>query len=70
MTDWLTTNADGGSAAVKCVQAGNDLIMPGNRSDIQEILDALGKKKDLSLSMDELNACVRRMLSMILELGK
>lgn len=68
MTDWLTTNANGGSAASKCIEAGNDLIMPGNKSDIQEILDALDAKKDLSLSMESLDACCRRMLSMILQL--
>ena len=70
MTDWLTTNADGGSAATKCVAAGNDLIMPGNRSDIQEILDALDAKYDLTLSKADLDACCRRMLSMIFRLTK
>jgi beta-glucosidase len=68
MTDWLTTNADGGSAATKCIEAGNDLIMPGNQSDIREILDALDKEKDLTLSPDALDDCCRRMLSMIIRL--
>ncbi len=70
MTDWMTTNQNGGSAAVKCVQAGNDLIMPGNPSDIQEILDALGQKNDLSLAKEELDACCLRLLSMIFTLTK
>ena len=70
MTDWLTTNSNGGSAAAKCISAGNDLIMPGNLSDVQEILDALDAKYDLTLSKDDLNACCRRMLSMILRLKK
>ncbi|MBR2263650.1 MAG: glycoside hydrolase family 3 C-terminal domain-containing protein [Firmicutes bacterium] len=70
MTDWLTTNSDGGSAAAKCISAGNDLIMPGNQSDVQEILDALDAKYDLTLSKDDLNACCRRMLSMILRLTR
>ncbi|WP_029319071.1 glycoside hydrolase family 3 protein [Butyrivibrio sp. AE3004] len=68
MTDWLTTNANGGSAATKCIEAGNDLIMPGNNSDIQEILDALEKKKDLALSMEALDTCCHRILSVILQL--
>ncbi len=66
MTDWLTTNQDHGSSAVKCIQAGNDLIMPGNESDIREIVDALEAKKDLALEMEDLNKCVRRLLRMLL----
>ena len=61
-------NANGGSAATKCIEAGNDLIMPGNKSDIQEILDALEEKKDLALSMEALDTCCCRMLSLILQL--
>ncbi|MBO6158735.1 MAG: glycoside hydrolase family 3 protein, partial [Firmicutes bacterium] len=70
MTDWTTTNSSGGSAAVKCITAGNDLIMPGNPSDMQEILDALEDKYDLSLPMEALDDCVRRMLSMTLRLTR
>ena len=33
MTDWTTTSPQGGSLAWKCVQAGNDLIMPGEEPD-------------------------------------
>ena len=44
--------------------------MPGNQSDVQEILDALDAKYDLTLSKDDLNACCRRMLSMILRLTR
>ena len=66
MTDWVTTNQGHGSSAVKCVQAGNDLIMPGNESDILEILDALDAKKDLYLKEAELDECVCRILEAIL----
>ena len=66
MTDWVTTNQGHGSSAVKCVQAGNDLIMPGNESDILEILDALDAKKDLYLKEQDLDRCVERMLEAIL----
>ncbi len=68
MTDWSTTNRGGGSSAAKCILAGNDLIMPGNPSDIREIMDAAQQKYDLSLPQDALDACVRRMLSMTLRL--
>ena len=44
MTDWSTTNG-GGSSAAKCIMAGNDLIMPGKDSDIQEIIDAVEGKR-------------------------
>lgn len=66
MTDWVTTNQGHGSSAVKCIQAGNDLIMPGNESDILEILDALDAKKDLNLKESDLDRCVERMLEAIL----
>ena len=66
MTDWTTTNQGHGSSAVKCIQAGNDLIMPGNESDILEILDALEAKKDLSLAEPDLDDCVIRILEAIL----
>ncbi|MGN0978665.1 MAG: glycoside hydrolase family 3 N-terminal domain-containing protein, partial [Faecousia sp.] len=66
MTDWLTTNQDHGSSAVKCIQAGNDLIMPGNESDVLEILDGLEAKKDLRLKESDLDDCVTRILEAIL----
>ena len=65
MTDWVTTNQGHGSSTVKCIQAGNDLIMPGNESDILEILDALDAKKDLNLKESDLDACVTRILEAI-----
>ena len=65
MTDWLTTNQKGGSSAAKCVSAGNDLVMPGLPSDIREIQDALEAKEDLSLSMEDLDACCARILSVM-----
>ena len=67
MTDWMTTNNGGGSSAAKCIAAGNDLIMPGNRSDIEEIIDAVRCRYDLSLPEEALDACVRRMLKLICE---
>ena len=40
MTDWKTT-MDGGSSPVGYMRAGNNLIMPGNDSDITQIETAL-----------------------------
>ena len=65
MTDWTTTNQGHGASAVKCIQAGNDLIMPGNESDLLEILDALEAKQDLSLAESELDGCALRILEAI-----
>ncbi len=65
MTDWTTTNADGGSSAAKCIAAGNDLVMPGTETDRREILDALTAEDDQYLAEEDLTACAQRMLEMI-----
>lgn len=65
MTDWTTTNSDGGSSAAKCIEAGNDLVMPGTMSDIQEIISAVKKEDVLSLDEEKLNACTERILRII-----
>lgn len=65
MTDWTTTNRQGGSSAAKCVAAGNDLTMPGLENDIREIIDAVREEKEQSLSMEELDACCARLLKML-----
>ena len=62
MTDWSTT-AGGGSNAAKCITAGNDLVMPGTDSDIQEILDALEGKRLPRLSEAKLDESVIRLIS-------
>lgn len=57
MTDWGTTGIDfpgvkkkahvyPDASAAGCVAAGNDLIMPGSNSDIEDILNAIGKTKE------------------------
>ena len=65
MTDWTTTNADGGSSAAKCIAAGNDLVMPGTATDRREILDALSAENDQYLEEKDLTACAQRILEMI-----
>ena len=62
MTDWSTT-AGGGSNAAKCITAGNDLVMPGTDSDIQEILDALEGKRLPRLTEAKLDESVIRLIS-------
>lgn len=66
MTDWTTTNSDGGSSAAKCVYAGNDLTMPGRMSDIQEIMDAVHGEKDQFIEEKYLDTCARRMIRVIM----
>lgn len=59
MTDWTTTMPRGGSSSWGCIAAGNDLIMPGDIGDIEDIKAALA---DGRLGKEELRACVERML--------
>lgn len=65
MTDWTTTNNGRGASAAKCISAGNDLVMPGRMSDLQEIMDAVQGKKHLRLDEKDLNACAARILKVI-----
>lgn len=62
MTDWCTTFPSGGSTPWKCIEAGNDLIMPGYEGDFTSIRNALA---DGSLNREDLKACVRRLLTVI-----
>lgn len=64
MTDWTTTSPMGGSISWKCVAAGNDLIMPGDVKDKENILQAL---QSGALTREELKACVKRMLNVIFQ---
>lgn len=63
MTDWMTTT-DGGSLSYVCMKAGNDMIMPGCAADHENIRQALNDGK---LTMDELKACVVRIIRLALE---
>lgn len=59
MTDWF-----GGHDAVAQMNAGNDLLMPGNPDQSAAIVEAV---KDGSLSIAQLNANVERILKIILK---
>lgn len=66
MTDWTTTNAGGGSSAAKYIEAGNDMIMPGNESDIREIVEAVYGTGKQYLEERCLRQCAARVIRMIL----
>ena len=66
MTDWTTTNADGGSSAAKCIAAGNDLVMPGNRHRPPRNPGCAGVPKMTSILRKDLTACAQRILEMVL----
>ena len=63
MTDWTTTTA-GGSKPFVCAIAGNDLIMPANQIDIDNIMAAL---KDGSLPRSTARACAERLIKVIFQ---
>ncbi len=62
MTDWTTTEVDESCTASGCMRAGNDLVMPGNISDSDNMYKEL---KDGSLNEADLRACVSRIVSAI-----
>ena len=45
MSDWNTTVPEDGSIPWKCAEAGNDIIMPGNTDDDNDIRNAYEKGK-------------------------
>ncbi len=72
MTDWgacsdfgvdATGKKYGCSSAVKCIKAGNDLIMPGSQREEDELLEAL---ENGDLSMEELRWCAANVLQVVL----
>lgn len=79
MTDWGTTakaqpDLEGRlplydcSNAAACIKAGNDLIMPGSKEDIAEILasvDATVGTVQCPITTEELRSCAERMLKII-----
>ena len=62
MTDWCTTLNGPDCTAAGCMRAGNDLVMPG------EMIDRENLEKEFaegSLSRDDLVACVARLVNII-----
>ncbi len=62
MTDWTTTEQDETCTAAGCMRAGNDLVMPGNFCDRDNL------KKELLegvLNVEDLKACIARLVHII-----
>lgn len=84
MTDWGTTGGMlgpegpmkfkyGNSFASGCIKAGNDLTMPGSEADVNDILNVLGKKPGevpYPLTLAELQAAAKRILSLIMRMER
>lgn len=74
MTDWFTADEVDPAGVAKrkyphsssalCMTAGNDLIMPGNPKNIQEIIEAVKEGKETTLA--DLQFCVTHIISSIL----
>ena len=62
MSDWNTTVPEDGSIPWKCVTAGNDIIMPGNAADAENIRKAF---EDGKLSEEAVRMCAGRILNLI-----
>ena len=67
MTDWSTTAPADGSVPWKCIEAGNDLIMPGSAKDDENIRKAYA---DGILSERQIRVCAGRLISLIDKLDK
>ena len=66
MSDWNTTVPEDGSVSWKCADAGNDIIMPGNFDDDQNIRQAYEKGE---LSEEAIRNCAGRILEMVRKLA-
>ena len=66
MTDWTTTTY-GSAESYKCALAGNDLIMPGNRADVENMKEAL---QDGRLTRKNMETCAIRLIALLLEINE
>lgn len=65
MSDWNTTAPEDGSVPWQCPEAGNDVIMPGNKNDEEDIRKALESGR---LSEEAVRACAGRVISLVRKL--
>ena len=69
MSDWNTTVPEDGSVPWQCIAAGNDIIMPGNQKDDEEIRRAYEQgeltEEMIRRSAGRLFAAVRRLTDKI-----
>lgn len=63
MTDWCTTEVGDDCTAAGCMNAGNDLVMPGQLTDHENLREALENGK---LTEERLRRCVGRLVRVIL----
>ena len=66
MSDWNTTVPEDGSIPWKCVAAGNDIIMPGNPQDDENIRKAY---KNGMLREEDIRGCAGRILHLVSKIG-
>ena len=67
MSDWNTTVPRDGSVAWKCADAGNDIIMPGNKNDDRSIREAYAEGK---LTEEKIRECAGRIIALAEKLNK
>lgn len=66
MSDWNTTVPEDGSVPWQCIAAGNDIIMPGNKKDDENICKAY---EDGKLSEEMIRRSAGRIFQMLKKLG-
>lgn len=66
MSDWNTTVPEDGSVPWKCIAAGNDVIMPGNTEDDQNIREAYEKGM---LTEDDIRSSAGRIIELVHKLS-
>lgn len=86
MTDWGTTGsmsmfnrkpAYPDASPSLCIKAGNDLIMPGSQSDIEDILQNMecastskeNRNRNYAVTLGELQQCAKNILNVMLRCG-
>ena len=66
ISDWNTTVPEDGSVPWKCIAAGNDIIMPGNTADSENLHKAY---KDGKLAEEDIRSCAGRVTALIKKYG-
>lgn len=82
MTDWGTTGKDNlfpnqpiysSSSAAMCIQAGNDLIMPGTKEDLADLILSVDPEQNgkgsCPITLGELQSCAGNILTLLLRPG-
>lgn len=67
MSDWNTTVPEDGSVPWKCAEAGNDVIMPGNPNDAENIREAI---KQGLLTEEQIRQCAGRVIDVVERINK